>query len=186
MDLEAYLNSNKVALKRFIVPHTKLTNSGGAYSWTDYYVPSGRLIIVDRTTFSREWVDAHDRGTSASKQGFPCQSNEGLNITAGVSIGASVTENNAAKYLYRFGVLPPKGTRTDPNVIFTSVFYSRNLSDVMDDVGRKKVQTLVCDEIGKRDFNTANAEMIKIMETVKKEATERRSDNLFLETYSSL
>jgi len=139
-DSEAYLNANKVPLKRFIVPHVKLQGSGG---WYDFYVPAGRLIIVDRTPYSREWVDAADRGTSRRKEGFPCQSVEGLNITVGISVGASVSEANAAKYLGRFGVLPISGDRTNPAIIFNSVYYSRRLSDVMDDVGRKKVQTLV-------------------------------------------
>lgn len=169
LDSMDYLNSNKVPLKRFIVPHVKLSGSGGFF---DYYVPAGRLIIVDRTTFSREWVDAHDRGTSVSKQGFPCQSKEGLNVTAGVSIGASVSEANAAKYLYIFGVLPVSGDRSNPAIIFNSVYYSRKLAEVMDDVGRKKVQTLVCNEIGKRDFDTANKEMITIMDEVTKKSTE--------------
>ena len=100
---EAYLNANKIPLKRFIVPHVKLSGSGGFF---DFFVPAGRLIIVDRTPFSREWVDSSDRGTSKRKEGFPCQTNEGLNITVGISVGASVPEANAAKYLYRFGVLP--------------------------------------------------------------------------------
>ena len=124
IESEAYLNANKVALKRFIVPHVKLPGSGGFY---DFYVPAGRLIIVDRTPFSREWVDAAERGTSSRREGFPCQSQEGLNITVGVSIGTSVAETNAAKYLYRFGVTAPQGDRGDPKTIFTSVYYSRKL-----------------------------------------------------------
>ncbi len=166
---EAYLNANKIALKRFIVPHVKLSGSGSFY---DFYVPAGRLIIVDRTPFSREWVDAHDRGTSKKKEGFPCQSREGLNIAVGVSIGTSVTEANAAKYLYRFGVISPQGDRSDPRIIFTSVYYSRKLAEVMDDVGRKKIQTLVCDEIASRTFDKANEEAVKIIESVKTKAAE--------------
>jgi hypothetical protein len=167
-DSEAYLQGNKVAVKRFIVPHTKLQGSGGFF---DFYVPAGRLIIVDRTPFSREWVDAADRGTSHRREGFPCQSREGLNISAGVSIGASVLEQNAAKYLYRFGVVAPVGDRTDPKIIFNSVYYSRKLADVMDDVGRKKVQTLVCDEIASRTFDKANEDAVQIMQDVKQQAT---------------
>ena len=166
---EAYLNSNKVALKRFVVPHTKLQGSGSFY---DFYVPAGRLIVVDRTPFSREWVDAADRGTSHKREGFPCQSREGLNIAVGVSIGASVPEANAAKYLYRFGVMAPAGDRGDPRVIFTSVYYSRKLAEVMDDVGRKKIQTLVCDEITARPFDKANEDAARIMEAVKQKATD--------------
>ncbi len=164
---EAYLNSNRVALKRFIVPHAKLQGSG---SFFDFYVPAGRLIIVDRTPFSREWVDATDRGTSRRREGFPCQSREGINIAVGVSIGASVTEANAAKYLYRFGVLPPVGERSDPRTIFNSVYYSRKLADIMDDVGRKKMQTLVCDEITARSFDKTNEEAVEIMAAVKQKA----------------
>ncbi len=167
LESEAYLNANKVALKRFIVPHTKLSGSGSFY---DFYVPAGRLIIVDRTPFSREWVDAADRGTSRRKEGFPCQSREGLNISVGVSIGTSVTEANAARYLYRFGVVSPQGDRSDPRIIFTSVYYSRKLQEVMDDVGRKKIQTLVCDEITARTFDKANEEAVKVMEAVKDKA----------------
>lgn len=165
---EAYLNANRVALKRFIVPHAKLQGSGSFY---DFYVPAGRLIIVDRTPFSREWVDAADRGTSRRREGFPCQSREGINIAVGVSIGASVTEANAAKYLYRFGVVAPVGDRADPRIIFNSVYYSRKLAEVMDDVGRKKVQTLVCDEITARSFDKANEEAVQIMAAVKQKAT---------------
>jgi len=170
-DSESYLSDNKVAVKRFIVPHSKLGNSGGFLNW-DYYVPTGRLIIVDRTTYSREWVKAANRGTSSSDQSFPCQSKEGLNITAGVSIGASVSEENAAKFLYRFGVVAPTGDRKDPQVIFTSVYFGRSLANVIEDVGRKKVQTLVCAEIGKRSFDQANEDMVPMMESIQKSVKE--------------
>jgi hypothetical protein len=180
-DSEAYLQSNKIAVKRFIIPHQKLSGSGGT-SWLstgwDYYVPTGRLIIVDRTPYSREWVAAHDRGTSSRNESIPCQSKEGVNISVGVSIGASVTEDNAAKYLYHFGVLPPMDAagrlldRSAPQTIFTSVYYSRRLADVMDDVGRKRVQTLVCNEIAGRTFDEDNDQAVKIMDNVKKTATD--------------
>ncbi len=164
-ETEAFLNANKVSLKRFIVPHTKLSGSGGFF---DFYVPAGRLIIVDRTPFSREWVDAADRGTSRLKEGFPCQSKEGLNVTVGVAIGASVTEADAAKYLYRFGVKPPQGDRSDPRVIFNSVYYSRGVKEVMDDFGRKKVSEVICDQVTSRTFDQVNAEAKVIKDTATK------------------
>ena len=71
MDSEAYYAANKLAVKRFLIPHVKLSGTGGSWGW-DAYVPAGRLIIVPRTPYSREWVDAHDRGTAKTKQGFPC------------------------------------------------------------------------------------------------------------------
>ena len=164
---ESYYNERKVASKRFVVPHAKLGGTGGFLGW-DYYVPTGRLYIVDRTPYSREWVAGAARGTSNKDESFPCQSKDGLNIRTGVSIGTSVSEDNAAKFLYNFGVTPPKGNPTDPQVIFTSVYYGRSLSDVMDDVGRKKVQTLVCSEIGKRVFDQANADVVPMMKDIEK------------------
>jgi len=171
---ESYYNERKVAAKRFVIPHAKLAGSAGTslLSGWDYFVPTGRLFIVDRTPYSREWVDQTDRGTASLKQGFPCQSKEGLNITVGISVGTSVNEENAAKFLYNFGVIQPKGNPQDPQFIFTSVYYGRSLEAVMDDVGRKKVQTLVCNEIGKRNFDQANADVVPMMDTIEKNTKE--------------
>lgn len=191
MNSEAYLSATcdqaaltggtchgKVAMKYFQVPHSKLSGSAGysLFSGYDYYVNSGVLILVDRTRFSREWVDSSNRGTSNRAEGFPCQSKEGLNITVGVSIGTYVTEADAAKFLYNFGVAntapyhPTGELAQDGASVFQSVNYGRSLKDVMDDVGRKKVQTLVCDQIGIRTFDKANADMIPIMQQVQKDA----------------
>jgi SPFH domain / Band 7 family len=156
---EQYLRENKIAAKRFEVPHQKLSGTG---FFSDYYVPTGRLIIIDRTPYSREWVDAPERGTSARKQGFPCQSKEGINITVGMSIGASVFEENSPRFLYRFGVKPPQGDRSKPELIFTSVYYGASLQEVMDGVVRNKVQTLACDEFTARTLDQANAEALTI------------------------
>jgi len=162
-----YLEANKIAAKRFTLPHAKFNGSG---AWTDFYVPTGRLIIVDRTPYNREWVAAHDRGTSVRNESFPCQSSEGINITTEVAIATSVSEENASKFLYWFGVRPPQGNRNDPNIVFTSVYYGKSLAEVMDSVGRGKVQSLVCREIGARTFEKANSDVNAIMDAVEKGA----------------
>ena len=159
-----YLNSNKIAAKRFQIPHTKLP---GSAFFSDFYVPAGRLIIVDRTPFSREWVAQAHRGSSNKDESFPCQSSEGLDASVGVAIGASVFEENAAKFLYRFGVKPPVGNRTDPQIIFTSVFYGRSLAEVMDGPVRNKVQSLVCDEFSKLTVDQINNKLATVRTTIE-------------------
>jgi hypothetical protein len=166
---EAYLQEKKIAAKRFEIPHTKLPNSG---AWSNYYVPAGRLIVVDRTPVSREWVKAPHRGTDKSDQSFPCQSSEGLDITVGIAIGASVFEENAAKFLFRFGVNPPTGDRNDPNVVFTSVYQGKSLAQVMDGPVRSRVQSLVCDEMTARSLDDDNKQAAKIMETISKKVAD--------------
>lgn len=174
-DSEEYLKANKVAIKRFIIPHSKFNNSGGWIGF-DAYVPTGRMIIVDRAPYNRDWVKAGDRGTSAKDESFPCQTNDGLNITAEVSIGVSVTEDNAPKFLHFFGVNNPVGDRTDPSVIFTSVYYGRSLTQAMDGPGRGEIHTEVCEEFGKRSFDQANADVNVIMTAVKTSATKWLAD----------
>jgi hypothetical protein len=162
-----YLEDNKVAAKRFIIPHAKFSGSG---FFQDFYVPTGRLIIVDRTPYNREWTASRNRGTSVRDESFPCQSQEGLNVTAEIAIATSVTEEDAAKFLYWFGVRPPVGNRTDPQVIFASVYGGRSLAEVMDGVGRGKVQSLVCHEIGARSFDKVNTDINAMMDSITKEA----------------
>jgi hypothetical protein len=108
------------------------------------------------------------RGTDKTDQSFPCQSSEGLDITVGIAIGASVYEENAAKFLFRFGVNPPVGDRTDPNVIFTSVYYGKSLAQVMDGPVRSRVQSLVCDEMTSRTLDKHNAEAASMMSSIQK------------------
>lgn len=177
---EQYLKENKIAAKRFNVTHVKLPATGG-YFEGDYYVPTGRLVILDRTPVSREWVAASHRGTSTGDQSFPCQTSEGLDYKVGVAISAFVTEDNAAKFLYWFGVNPPPGDRKDPQVIFTSVYFARSLAQIMDTVVRSKVQALVCTEVVKRTLDKANNEMAAMMtgiETSVKAYMDSRGINL--------
>ena len=164
MDSEAYFQANKIATKRFQIPHAILPGSGW---FAGYYVPTGRLIVVDRTPYNREWTKSSGRGTSAKDESFPCQTSEGINVTVEIGIAASVAEQNAAKFLYYFGVKPPAGDRKDPAVIFNSVYQGRSLAEVMDGVVRGKVSALVCAEIGARPLDKANAEINPIMTKIQ-------------------
>ena len=172
LDSEDYYNANKVASKRFVIPHQKLQGSAGngLFSGWDFYVPIGRLYITDRTTFSHEWTNDTDRGSSKAKEGIQCQSKEGINVTVGISVGASVSEENAAKFLYNFGTIAPQGEATDPNVIFQSVYYSRSVANVMNDVGRRYISTIFCSDVSTRTLTDANDHQKDIMDGVAKKA----------------
>ena len=155
-----YYEQNKIPAKRFVIPHAKFSGSG---MWSDFYVPTGRLIIVDRTPYNREWTASQHRGSSARDESFPCQSSEGLNITVEMAVSATVSEENAARFLYHFGVKAPQGDRSKPEVIFTSVFYGRSLPEVMDSVGRGEVQTLACAELSTRTLDQNDLQMAAIL-----------------------
>lgn len=169
--LDYYVNS-KIAVKRFVIPHHKLGNTGGYMGW-DSYVPDGRLIIVDRTPYAREWTfdTTGKRGTGTKDESFPCQSSEGLDVTAEVSVAASVKEDNAPKFLYNFGVQPIQGDRSDPQVVFTSVYLGRSLTQVMDGIGKAKMHVEVCNELSRHSLDYDNTHAAEIMDKIEKDAT---------------
>ena len=165
-----YLNENKVAMKRVEIPHQKLQNSG---LLSDYYVPEARLLVIDRTPTTREWVTATNRGTSAVDQGFNFESRESINIRTGIVLSAFVREEDAAKFVYWFG------SRTQPNTEqltdeqrFASVVYGRSLAEVVDDNVRHKVQSVLAREFGKYEFAEAVTKKAEIIAEVEKQVKE--------------
>jgi SPFH domain / Band 7 family len=161
-----YLAKNKVALKRVIIPHVKLSGSG---SFSDFYIPGARLTIVDRTPYYREWVAAKDRGTAARDESFRFESADSVNISTGIVISASVKEEDAAKFLYWFGTRADKGDMSDPHVVFASVVYGRSLSEVMDTVVRGKVQAVLAREFGRRGTDDDIHQKAQIIAAVESE-----------------
>ena len=163
-----YLNGNKIAAKRFIIPHAKLSGTGGTalMSGPDFYVPTGRMIIVDRTPFYKEFVDATDRGTSIKKQGFMFETKDSVNIGTGITISAYVTEQNAATFLYWFGTKQVEGDLSRPEVQFQSVIRGMSLADVMDGIVRAKIQESLASEFGKLTFDQAIAAKATVIKAV--------------------
>ena len=165
-----YYKANKIAAKRFdVTTHVRLPNSG---IFANKYVSPGRLIKVDRAPVARVWVAGEHRGTSKLDEGMPCQSSEGHDIKVGISIGAFVTEEDAPKFLYNFGVNTPKGNPEDPNVVFTSVYYGKSLAQVMDEKVHPRVQSLVCDEMTRHPLDYDNEHAAEIMSDIEKKVTD--------------
>lgn len=162
-----FLDDAKVATKRFMVPHTLVHNAN--WGTSDYYVPSVLLILVDRTPYMREWVDATDRGTSSKKEGFQFQSKEGITIGAGISIGAMVKEEDAATFLYWFGTKNQQFT--DVASQFASTSQGKSLSDIMDTVVRGYVQAALAQRFMKLSFADGNAQASAIMDDLHNDIT---------------
>lgn len=158
-----YLADNKVAAKRVQIPHIVAANTALV---SDYYVPGATLYLVDRTPYTREWVNASDRGTSNKKEGFHFESADSINIRTGITISASVSEEDAAKFFYWFGTAAIQNSQK-PEDVFASVKYGKSLSEVMDTVVRAKVQQVLAKEFGKRKFLTAIQEKAIIIDSVE-------------------
>lgn len=158
-----YLTANKVAAKRVQIPHIKADNTSAVF---DYFVPNATLYVVDRTPYTREWVNATDRGTSTKKEGFRFETADSINIMTGITISASVSEEDAAKFFYNFGTTAVASSQ-DPATVFASVKYGKSLAEVMDTVVRGKVQQVMAKEFAKRSFMKAIGDKAAIIDTVE-------------------
>jgi hypothetical protein len=168
MDTEEFFEKNKVPAKRFEIKHTKLAGSTGMLE-RDYYVPAGRLYVVERTPYNRRWTGSTKTGTSARDQAIRCQDKNGLNVTVELTVSATILDKQAAAYLSWWGTTLPSGKEAgDPAVIFASCIYARPLAAVMDEVVFGVAQAFVFEEVSKRTLDQANAEANIIMTEVRK------------------
>ncbi len=121
-----FLESNKVVAKRITIPQRQhdLGRTAGDYEW----IPTVRVIKVDRTPVTREWTKGHESGTSAKNEAIGVESLDSINFRAGVNITCSIQEPDAAKFLYYFAGKP--------------------LTDVVDSNVRGYIQTILSREFG--------------------------------------
>jgi len=142
-----YLNSPqvKVPTKRINIPLRKLKTG---YLWFDYkYIPTMMVITVDRTPVTREWTKASDSGTSRNNEAIAVESQDSIGFKVGVNITASVLEEDAALFLYRFAGKP--------------------LSNVIDSNIRGYVQIILSEEFGVLELGGNTGKKAEGEETVK-------------------
>jgi len=94
-DSEAFLESSKVATKRVTIPQR--WRSTGSMPWNGEWIPTVRLIVVNRKAEARLWEGA---------KGITAESKESIGFKTGMAATAQVDETDAAKFLYRYNNKP--------------------------------------------------------------------------------
>ena len=96
-----FLDQKKVASKRIMVD--MVSRSTGRL-WFDYeWIPAIKVITVDRSLITREWTDASNTGTSAGRQGVGVVTKDSVQLRVGLTVTASIDEDDASTYLYYHG-----------------------------------------------------------------------------------
>ncbi len=147
---EEFLNAKKIATKQIELPVRK--HIIGRHDWEFEWVPDAKVILVDRTPVTREWTKPSSTGTSASNQAIGVESKDSINFRVGVNVTASVTEENAAKFLYHFAGKP--------------------LAAVMDENVRGFAQTVLAREFGDRELEKCKTEKSAIFAKTSNEIKE--------------
>jgi len=101
---ENFLEEAKVAAKRVSIPLRK-KNKGRGY-WNYEWIPTLRVIKVDRTPVTREWTKEDNSGTSNANEAIHVESKESIGFAIGVNITAFVREDDASTFLYHYAGKP--------------------------------------------------------------------------------
>lgn len=147
---EELLKQAKVPTKEVQITH--VWRQTGRMQSSGSWVPNVKLIIVERKPVTREWT-ADNTGTSTANQGISAESLESIGFTVSMSITAQIDEENATKYLYRYG--------------------QKTLDEVMDTEIRATVDSKFVEECGKLTMQEIISNKATIMEAVRSFTVEK-------------
>ncbi|MBF0475212.1 MAG: hypothetical protein HQK59_05145 [Deltaproteobacteria bacterium] len=145
-----YLETAKVATKRITIPTRK--KETGRNSWQYEWIPTMKLIKVNRTPIAREWTKSPSSGTSVKDQAISVESIESIDFYTGVTVQGSIKEEDAARFLYYFS--------------------GKALSAVMDENVRGYVQSGLWNEFGSRSLSEGKGKKREIFEATFKSTKE--------------
>ncbi len=98
-----YLEKAKVATKRVTIP-LRYRQTGRFY-WQAEWIPTMRVIKVNRAPITREWTDEEAQGTRVDRDAddsISVQSKDSIGFKVGINITVFVAEEDAAKFLYYY------------------------------------------------------------------------------------
>lgn len=97
----AFLNQKKVPMKRIMID--KVPRKTGRFYWDVEWIPSVNVITVDRSLVTREWTSNSKKEV---KQGIDVVTQDSVGLEVGLTITASIDEDEASTYLYYHGARP--------------------------------------------------------------------------------
>lgn len=124
-----FLNQKKVAAKRIMVD--KVERKIGRMPWDIEWIPAIRVITVDRSLVTREWTDSGDTGSSAAKEGIGVVTKDSVQLRVGLTITASIDEDDASTYLYYHGEKPLADVLNQNVRSFAVAELTKEYSDLM-------------------------------------------------------
>ncbi len=142
---EQFLNDAKVATKQVEIPHRWLQE--GKMESTGRWIPSARLIIVERKPETREWTETEKTGTSNKDEGIVAESKESIGFLARMNCSAQIDETDAVRFLYRYNNKP--------------------LSEVMDSEIRARVESDFVEQCSKYNLDEILQNKENIMKALR-------------------
>lgn len=142
---EEYLENAQIATKRIKID--KRWNQTGRRGWKGVWIPTQKVILVDRLPITREWTESSSNGTSSHNEGIMAESKESISFMVRMNVSAQVDEVDASKFLYRYN--------------------SKSLAQIMDTEIRAKVESKFVEESSKRLLSEIHTQKEEMMTSVR-------------------
>ena len=152
---EEYLRARKVAAKRVQVTHR--WSQEGWMGWDGRWIPIVRLVKVNRSPITREWMTSDRRNAEgqrrpgANDQAIWIESGDSVGFSMGFTCTAFIAEEDAAKFLYWY----PTGS----------------LAEVMDKEVRGRIQQSSAEVAAKYPLDQLRAKKQEISDAVERDLT---------------
>lgn len=140
-----FLEEKQVAAKRIQIPRTWYKT--GRMPGSGEYKEDAKVVILSRFPETREWLSDTTRGTSDKAEGFVGESKDSIKFKVGISATASIDEENAATFLYKYN--------------------GKTLQEVMDFEIRNKIGTTLLEKYGSMSMEEIRSEKESVIEHVR-------------------
>jgi hypothetical protein len=143
-----YLQGRKVAAKRVQITHR--WNQEGRLPNTGRWLPTVRLVKVNRSPVTREWT-AEQKNVDARDKAIWIESADSVGFSMGFTCTAFIDEKDAATFLYWY----PSGS----------------LADVMDSEIRARIQQASAEVAARYPLDILRSKKLEIADTVRADVT---------------
>lgn len=140
-----YLESKQVAEKRIRIPHR--FSQTGRRGWNGEWIPTIKVLKVDRAPVTRQWTADTGTGTSRADEAIWVESQDSVTFSIGFSCTSYIEEENAALFLYKYT--------------------SCNLAEVMDTEIRARIQSIAAEKCGEYDLDDLRSKKSEVVKTVR-------------------
>lgn len=143
-----FLKKNQVAAKRIVIPQRE--RKIGRMPWSIEWIPSVRVVTVDRTPVTRNWIydpKEYTTNNTISTKTFGVESKDSIGFSVGVNASAFIDEVDTATYLY--------------------YYRGGALTTVMDTNIREKIHTVLSQEFASRTLEECKTQKVEIREALE-------------------
>ena len=145
-DSLAALQKMQVSTKRINIPQR--WRKTGRWDWQGEWIPTVKVIKVDRSPVTREWTASENKGSNRKDDGIWVESKDSIGFSTGFNCTAMVEEANAALFLYNYA--------------------GGSLSQVMDDQIRNDIQAVASEVAAKYPMDDCREKKLEIIDVVRK------------------